>query len=156
MSFRQDSQRGFRSLKVCPQRDAHFRINAAGTISHYGGYFLQELFEDEKPKVDVASFQGEAKLRKPKSSQRKWSCNSRWQRDWGRIHCCVMNSFFMMGSMGQVFGEKITKAFQEGTKRHSSCDFYCQVAPEQEGIFSLRNMKSQELWKNTIKLDYSI
>ena len=28
--------------------------------------------------------------------------------------CCVMNSFFMMGSMGQVVGEKITKAFQEG------------------------------------------
>jgi len=56
--------------------------------------------------------------------------------------CCVMNSFFMMGSMGQVVGEKITKAFQEGIKRQLPVVIFTASggARMQEGIFSLMQM----------------
>ena len=48
----------------------------------------------------------------------------------------------MMGSMGQVVGEKITKAFQEGIKRQLPVVIFTASggARMQEGIFSLMQM----------------
>ena len=52
------------SLKVCPHCDAHFRINAAERLAITVDTF-QELFEDEKPKVDVAFPGTKRNWRKP-------------------------------------------------------------------------------------------
>ena len=103
------------SLKVCPHCDAHFRINAAERLAITVDTF-QELFEDERPKVDVAFPGYEAKLEKASKVAKENEAVTVGVATIGEesFICCVMNSFFMMGSMGQVVGEKITKAFQEG------------------------------------------
>ena len=131
------------SLKVCPHCDAHFRINAAERLAITVDTF-QELFEDEKPKVDVAFPGYEVKLEKASKVAKENEAVTVGVATIGEesFICCVMNSFFMMGSMGQVVGEKITKAFQEGIKRQlPSCDFYrfrwCQNA--RRNLFSDAN-----------------
>ena len=106
------------SLKVCPHCDAHFRINAAERLAITVDTF-QELFENEKPKVDVAFPGYEAKLEKASKVAKENEAVTVGVATIGEesFICCVMNSFFMMGSMGQVVGEKIKKAFQEVIKR---------------------------------------
>ena len=131
------------SLKVCPHCDAHFRINAAERLSITVDTF-QELFEDEKPKVDVAFPGYEAKLEKASKVAKENEAVTVGVATIGEesFICCVMNSFFMMGSMGQVVGEKITKAFQVGIKRQLPVVIFTASggARMQEGIFSLMQM----------------
>lgn len=131
------------SLKVCPHCDAHFRINAAERLAITVDTF-QELFEDEKPKEDVAFPGYEAKLEKASKVAKENEAVTVGVATIGEesFICCVMNSFFMMGSMGQVVGEKITKAFQEGIKRQLPVVIFTASggARMQEGIFSLMQM----------------
>ena len=131
------------SLKVCPHCDAHFRINAAERLAITVDTF-QELFEDEKPKVDVAFPGYEVKLEEASKVAKENEAVTVGVATIGEesFICCVMNSFFMMGSMGQVVGEKITKAFQEGIKRHLPVVIFTASggARMQEGIFSLMQM----------------
>lgn len=131
------------SLKVCPHCDAHFRINAAERLAITVDTF-QELFEYEKPKVDVAFPGYEAKLEKASKVAKENEAVTVGVATIGEesFICCVMNSFFMMGSMGQVVGEKITKAFQEGIKRQLPVVIFTASggARMQEGIFSLMQM----------------
>ena len=131
------------SLKVCPHCDAHFRINAAERLAITVDTF-QELFEDEKPKVDVAFPGYEAKLEKASKVAKENEAVTVGVATIGEesFICCVMNSFFMMGSMGQVVGEKITKAFQVGIKRQLPVVIFTASggARMQEGIFSLMQM----------------
>ena len=131
------------SLKVCPHCDAHFRINAAERLAITVDTF-QELFEDEKPKVDVAFPGYEAKLEKASKVAKENEAVTVGVATIGEesFICCVMNSFFMMGSMGQVVGEKITKAFQEGIKHQLPVVIFTASggARMQEGIFSLMQM----------------
>ena len=131
------------SLKVCPHCDAHFRINAAERLAITVDAF-QELFEDEEPKVDVAFPGYEAKLEKASKVAKENEAVTVGVATIGEesFICCVMNSFFMMGSMGQVVGEKITKAFQEGIKRQLPVVIFTASggARMQEGIFSLMQM----------------
>ena len=130
-------------LKVCPNCDAHFRISAAERLAITVDKF-EELFENEKPKVAV-DFPGyEQKLEKASKVAKE---NEAVTVGIATIEeesfiCCVMNSFFMMGSMGQVVGEKITKAFQEGVKRELPVVIFTASggARMQEGIFSLMQM----------------
>ncbi len=130
-------------LKVCPNCDAHFRISAAERLAITVDKF-EELFENEKPKVAV-DFPGyEQKLEKASKVAKE---NEAVTVGIATIEeesfiCCVMNSFFMMGSMGQVVGEKITKAFQEGIKRELPVVIFTASggARMQEGIFSLMQM----------------
>ena len=131
------------SLKVCPHCDAHFRINAAERLAITVDTF-QELFENEKPKVDVAFPGYEAKLEKASKVAKENEAVTVGVATIGEesFICCAMNSFFMMGSMGQVVGEKITKAFQEGIKHQLPVVIFTASggARMQEGIFSLMQM----------------
>jgi acetyl-CoA carboxylase carboxyl transferase subunit beta len=55
---------------------------------------------------------------------------------------CVMDSYFMMGSMGSVVGEKITRALEHGTVAKLPVIIFATSggARMQEGIFSLMQM----------------
>ena len=60
------------------------------------------------------------------------------------IRCClfVMDSFFMMGSMGSAVGEKITRLFEYATRHHLPVIGYTVSggARMQEGLLSLMQM----------------
>lgn len=55
---------------------------------------------------------------------------------------CVMNPSFMMGSMGSVVGEKITRAIEKALKKRLPIIIFCASggARMQEGILSLMQM----------------
>jgi acetyl-CoA carboxylase carboxyl transferase subunit beta len=59
-----------------------------------------------------------------------------------RCVICVMDSNFMMGSMGSVVGEKITRAIEKSMKHRLPLVIYCASggARMQEGIVSLMQM----------------
>ncbi len=59
-----------------------------------------------------------------------------------RTVVCVMDSRFLMGSMGSVVGEKITRAIEYATKRKLPVVIFCASggARMQEGIISLMQM----------------
>ncbi len=59
-----------------------------------------------------------------------------------RTVVCVMDSRFLMGSMGSVVGEKLTRAIEYATKRKLPLIIYCASggARMQEGIVSLMQM----------------
>ena len=59
-----------------------------------------------------------------------------------RAIICVMNPNFMMGSMGSVVGEKITRAIEKATKKRLPIIIFCASggARMQEGILSLMQM----------------
>ena len=54
----------------------------------------------------------------------------------------VMNSYFMMGSMGSVVGEKITRLIEKADEEHLPLVIFCASggARMQEGIVSLVQM----------------
>ena len=59
-----------------------------------------------------------------------------------RIALAVLNSFFMMGNMGSVVGEKITRLVEKALSERMPLLIFCCLrgAGMQEGIFSLMQM----------------
>lgn len=59
-----------------------------------------------------------------------------------RVVICVMNPSFMMGSMGSVVGEKITRAIEKAIEKRLNLIIFCASggARMQEGILSLMQM----------------
>lgn len=133
------------NLKVCFACDGHFRLTARERINQVvdDGTF-KELFNNISS-ANPLDFPGyEEKI---KESIKKGSINEAVITGEGKI-CknntivCVMDSNFMMGSMGSVVGEKITRAIEYATiKKLPIIIFTCSGgARMQEGIFSLMQM----------------
>ena len=131
------------NLHVCTHCDHHFRMSAKQRI---------ELLADKKSFVEqnaemtaknLLDFPGyDEKLEKAKKkaieSVRCGECTI----DGIRAVLCVMDADFMMGSMGTVTGEKITRAFEYATDNALPI-VVCTVsggARMQEGILSLMQM----------------
>ncbi|NLY45434.1 MAG: acetyl-CoA carboxylase carboxyltransferase subunit beta [Tissierella sp.] len=62
--------------------------------------------------------------------------------DGEKVILCVMNPSFMMGSMGSVVGEKITRAIEKALEKRLALIIFCASggARMQEGILSLMQM----------------
>ncbi len=133
------------NLKVCYSCDGHFRLTARERINQVvDDSTFRELFNNISS-TNPLEFPGyEEKL---KESIKKGNINEAVITGEGKI-CgnntvvCVMDSNFMMGSMGSVVGEKITRAIEYSTtKRLPIIIFTCSGgARMQEGIFSLMQM----------------
>lgn len=133
------------NLKVCFACDGHFRLTARERINQVvdGGTF-RELFSNITS-ANPLDFPGyEEKINE---SMKKGNINEAVLTGEGKIYnnnsvICVMDSNFMMGSMGSVVGEKITRAIEYATtKKLPIIIFTCSGgARMQEGIFSLMQM----------------
>jgi acetyl-CoA carboxylase carboxyl transferase subunit beta len=106
------------ALHVCPMCDHHFRISAATRIAQLAdeGTF-EEMFTDLEPTdalkfVDKKSYKDRIKTEQMKSGQKDaCMCGKGFIK--GRpIMMAVMDPTFMMGSMGSVVGEKITRTIE--------------------------------------------
>jgi acetyl-CoA carboxylase carboxyl transferase subunit beta len=106
------------SLNVCPSCQYHFRISARARINHLvdEGSF-EERYADVEP-VDPLKFVDKKAYKDRLASEQKKSgnpdavvCGKGFIK--GRpIMLAVMDPTFMMGSMGSVVGEKITRAIE--------------------------------------------
>lgn len=123
----------------------HFRMSARQRLSFIAdeGSF-HELFTDVE-NTDPLQFPGYQKklesLRKTSKENEAVLCGT---AEINKYKCCIfiMEPFFMMGSMGTVVGEKITRLFEYATEKRMPVIGYTVSggARMQEGLFSLMQM----------------
>ena len=130
-------------FQICPNCDYHFRLTPKQRISIMTDEF-EEWFVNEQMKVAV-DFPGyDLKQKKARQTTGEEEAVTVGLAKISHLPfvLAIMNPYFMMGSMGQVVGEKLTLAFEEATKRKLPI-IVCTAsggARMQEGIYSLMQM----------------
>jgi len=130
-------------FQICPNCDYHFRLTPKQRISIMTDEF-EEWFVNEQMKVAV-DFPGyDLKQKKARQTTGEEEAVTVGLAKISHLPfvLAIMNPYFMMGSMGQVVGEKLTLAFEEATKRKLPI-IVCTAsggARMQEGILSLMQM----------------
>ncbi|MCR5201784.1 MAG: acetyl-CoA carboxylase, carboxyltransferase subunit beta [Lachnospiraceae bacterium] len=131
--------------KICPSCGAHFRMNPServrvtfdkGTFEEFDGDLLPGNpmnFPDYKDVIRKAQ---------DKAGYNEAVVTGIGQINGSKTVVAIMNSFFMMGSMGSVVGEKITRAFEYATAENLPIIVFSTSggARMQEGIVSLMQM----------------
>lgn len=133
------------NMKVCPMCSYHFRLTPEERIGYTFDPDTFKTFSYDIPEPDPLEFPGyQEKLR---DSQEATGHSDAVVCGVGEIRgmraaCCIMNSFFMMGSMGYVVGESITRTVEYATAHELPIlIFTCSGgARMQEGIVSLMQM----------------
>ncbi|MGN0558257.1 MAG: acetyl-CoA carboxylase, carboxyltransferase subunit beta [Acutalibacteraceae bacterium] len=130
---------------VCPKCSHNFRLSARERIDLLvdKGTF-EEMDADMQTKnfLNFPEYDKKLRIARQKSGEKDSVICGTAKLDSIETVLCVMNPDFMMGSMGTVTGEKITRAFEYAT-HHRLPIVVCTVsggARMQEGILSLMQM----------------
>ncbi|MEG1427649.1 MAG: acetyl-CoA carboxylase carboxyltransferase subunit beta, partial [Oscillospiraceae bacterium] len=123
----------------------HFRMNARGRISYMTDNDSFIEFYGELSSRNILDFPGyDAKLKSAKLASREKEGVICGEATVGGEKTClfIMEPDFMMGSMGTVVGEKITRIFEYATEKHLPVIGFTVSggARMQEGILSLMQM----------------
>ncbi|WP_242942331.1 acetyl-CoA carboxylase, carboxyltransferase subunit beta [Hathewaya proteolytica] len=133
------------SMYVCPECDYHFKISANYRISLVldEGTF-REINEDIVGSNPLEFPDYDEKIRKlqEKTGLKEGVVTGVGKISGEAVVVAVLDSRFMMGSMGTAVGEKITLAIEYSTKHMLPIIIFCASggARMQEGIFSLVQM----------------
>lgn len=131
------------NLHVCTHCGHHFRISARKRIELLADRESFQEHDGGLTSTNILDFPGyDAKLEKAKKKANESVICGECRIGGVRVVLCVMNADFMMGSMGTVTGEKITRAFEFATEAGLPV-VVCSVsggARMQEGILSLMQM----------------
>lgn len=134
-----------KQLSVCPQCGYHFRLGAAERLQVTVDPDSFEEWDRDVLSENVLNFPGyDEKLKQQRAKTGQPSAVVTGQCTIGgyKTAIAVMDSRFMMGSMGQAVGEKITRAVERATARQMPIVIFTASggARMQEGIFSLMQM----------------
>lgn len=133
------------NLSVCPNCGKHFRISARRRIKQIidDGSFVE--FDKNLQTTDPLNFEGYTK--KIEILQEKTKIDEAVMTGIGKINgietvVAIMDGNFMMGSMGSVVGEKITRCIERAIEKRLPVIIFCVSggARMQEGIVSLMQM----------------
>ena len=131
--------------KLCPNCDAHFRMNPAERIAitcDEGSF--EEFDQNMHPKnpMNYPEYDQVIKKAQDKSGIKEAVVTGRCTIHGQKTVLAIMDSRFMMGSMGSVVGEKITRAVEYATKHRLPIIIFTTSggARMQEGIISLMQM----------------
>lgn len=133
------------SKYVCTTCGHHFRLRAKERVEvFFDKDSFEEMWRDLKTNNPL-QFEGyEEKLKKSKVSTDSTEAvvTGIGKINGLEIACAIMDSFFMMGSMGTVVGEKITRLVEYATEKRLPVVIFTASggARMQEGIFSLMQM----------------
>lgn len=132
-------------MKVCQKCDYHFRLTASERIAITldDGSFTE--YEDNFTTANPLSFPGyEEKIKKSQTETGLKEAVVTGEGTVGGHRCvvAVMDSRFIMGSMGSVVGEKITRAFESAIEKRMPVIVFATSggARMQEGVLSLMQM----------------
>lgn len=138
-----NAQKARENLKICPDCGAYLRMNPAERIAMICDSF-EETDRDLKSSNILEFPNYDEKLR---AAEKSSGCNDAVvcgiaETGGVKYVIFVMNSAFMMGSMGRVVGEKITRAFELALKEKLPVVGFTTSggARMQEGIYSLMQM----------------
>ena len=131
--------------KVCPKCNYHFRIAARQRIEmtvDEGTFVEMDEHMTSTNIIDFPDYTRKLKNAKINSGENESVITGTAKIGGNTTVIAVMNSQFMMGSMGTVTGEKITRAFEYATKHRLPVIIFTVSggARMQEGILSLMQM----------------
>lgn len=131
------------NLMICPQCGAYFRMTPPERIAMLCDSFTE--YDAELSSENVLNFpeyDEKLKIAKKNSGSCEAVVYGLGDIDGHEAIIFVMNSEFMMGSMGRTVGEKITRAFELAVEKHLPVIGFTTSggARMQEGIFSLMQM----------------
>lgn len=132
-------------LKVCPECKFNFRLSARERIKMIADKnIFVEFDKDMYPKnpLSYPNYEEKVKGLKEKIGLSDAVVSGKCQIYGKDCVLCVMDSSFIMGSMGSVVGEKITRAFEYATENKLPIIIFTASggARMQEGIISLMQM----------------
>ena len=128
--------------KVCPKCDYHFRIAARQRVDmtiDEDTFHEMDADMSSTNKIDFPDYEKKLKSAKLSSGENESVITGTGEICGEKTVIAVMNSQFMMGSMGTVTGEKITRAFEYATLHRLPVIIFTVSggARMQEGILSL-------------------
>ncbi len=131
--------------KVCPNCGYHFRIAARQRLEITVDKGSFEEFDSEmvsENKIDFPDYSRKLKNARLNSGENESVITGRAKIGGCDVVIGVMNSQFMMGSMGTVTGEKVTRSFEYATQNRLPVIIFTVSggARMQEGILSLMQM----------------
>ena len=134
-----------KNYSVCPNCGKHFRISARRRLEQIVDENTFEEMDSNLQTTDPLQFEGYTK--KIALLQEKTKINEAVKTGIGKINgeqavIAIMDGNFLMGSMGCVVGEKITRAIETAIEKRLPLIMFCVsgVARMQEGIISLMQM----------------
>ena len=131
------------NLHVCTHCDHHFRLSAKQRLELLADRSSFVEHDADLTSSNILDFPGyDKKLEKARQNANESVTCGECTMGGIKTVICVMDPDFMMGSMGTVTGEKITRAFEYATA-HALPIVVCTVsggARMQEGILSLMQM----------------
>lgn len=133
------------SNQTCPYCDKHLRLSARARINlladENGFIELYQNIYSQNP-LDYPEYNKKLEKEQTKTSETEAVVCGKIIINQNPAIIAVMNSEFMMGSMGSVVGEKITLAIEEATKENLPVIIVTASggARMQEGIYSLMQM----------------
>lgn len=134
-----------KNLSVCPNCGKHFRLSSRRRLEQVldEGSFIET--NSDLTTYDPLLFEGYTK--KLELLKQKTKINEAVRTGFGKINgidvvIAVMDGNFLMGSMGCVVGEKITRAIEDAVSKKLPFVIFCVSggARMQEGIISLMQM----------------
>lgn len=133
------------NLKVCPRCEYHFRLSAHERLSQVVDEGTFKEWDAELSGGDPLSFPGYAE--KIKEAREQTGLKEAVVTGYGEIEgepvaLAVMDSHFMMGSMGVAVGEKIARTVERALESRLPLVIFCASggARMQEGMLSLMQM----------------
>ena len=134
-----------KNYSVCPNCGKHFRISSIRILEQIVDENTFEEMDSNLQTTDPLQFEGYTK--KIALLQEKTKINEAVKTGIGKINgeqavIAIMDGNFLMGSMGCVVGEKITRAIETAIEKRLPLIMFCVSggARMQEGIISLMQM----------------
>ena len=133
------------NLNVCTNCNYHFRLNSYERINQIcdkDSFKEFNKYMKSKNQLDFPGYKEKLKKNEEESGTLEGVVTGEGEIGGNKAIIAVMNSKFLMGSMGTVVGEKITLAIEEATKRKLPIIIFTTSggARMQEGILSLMQM----------------
>jgi acetyl-CoA carboxylase carboxyl transferase subunit beta len=129
--------------EVCPKCNYHARLKPFERIGMICDSF-EELFKNLKTKnpLDFPDYETKVLQYQEETGEEEAVITGIGTIEENEIALAVLNSFFMMGSMGSVVGEKITRLVEMALSKRIPLIIFSASggARMQEGIFSLMQM----------------
>ena len=145
--YKEDLERDY---KVCIGCGHHFSISAKKRIDQiFDENSFVELFKDVETRnpLNFEGYEDKLELNKVKSGLEEAVITGTGKINSLKVATAVMDSNFMMGSMGCAVGEKITRIVEYATENRLPLVIFTASggARMQEGIFSLMQMAKTSL-----------
>lgn len=133
------------NYNVCTNCNYHFRLGSyerVNQICDKGTFKEFNKYMKSKNPMDFPNYEEKLKANEEKSRTNEAVVTGECEIGGNKTIIAIMDSNFLMGSMGTVVGEKITIAVEEATKRKLPIIIFTASggARMQEGILSLMQM----------------